>query len=153
MRRVHGSPADRYRMGHGCLLEPPDNSSLKQPWLAAQAWVAWRVSPLLPAAQRQRHGARGYYDLHRQLRVALPLLLQQRTPIPDQTPPAALARAPSHPGQTKTPMVTTQVTPLRGQAFAGLMLFPTKTRGLLSGTMVRGTLTRGLNRPKNANTY
>ena len=56
-------------------------------------------------------------------------------------------------GNQKPPTVSTRVTPSRHQASAGLMLIPTKTRGLLSGTMIRGTLTRGLNRRKNANTY
>ena len=54
-------------------------------------------------------------------------------------------RAPA--GQTKIPTVGTRVTPSRGQASAGLMLIPTKARGLLLGTMIRGTLTRGLNHP------
>ena len=30
------------------------------------------------------------------------------------------------------------------------MLIPTKARGLLSGTMIRGTQTRGLNHPQNS---
>ena len=49
-------------------------------------------------------------------------------------------RAPS--GRTKIPTVSTRVMPSRVQASAGLMLIPTKDRGLLSGT-----LTRGLNHP------
>ena len=53
-------------------------------------------------------------------------------------------------GQTKIPTVNTRVTPSRGQASTGLMLIPTKARGLLSGTMIRGTLTRGLNCPQDA---
>ena len=54
-------------------------------------------------------------------------------------------RAPA--GQTKIPTVNARVTPSRGQASAGLMLIPTKARGLLSGTMIKGTLTKGLNHP------
>ena len=53
MRRVHGPLADPYRTGHERPLELPVNSSLKQPWLAARAWVAWRASPLLPAEGRR----------------------------------------------------------------------------------------------------
>ena len=49
-------------------------------------------------------------------------------------------------------MVGIRVTTLRDQASAGLKLIPTKARGLLSGTMIRGTLIGGLNRPKNTNT-
>ena len=55
-------------------------------------------------------------------------------------------------GQAKIPKVSTRVAPSRSQASAGLILIPTKARGLLSGTMNRGTLIRGLNRPKNINT-
>ena len=40
MRHVPGPQADPYRTGHRRPLEPPDNSSPKQPWLAARAWVA-----------------------------------------------------------------------------------------------------------------
>ena len=50
-------------------------------------------------------------------------------------------------GQPKIPMVGTRVAPSMDQAPAGLMLIPTKARGLLSGTMIRGTLTKGLNHP------
>ena len=60
-------------------------------------------------------------------------------------------RSPEHchtiTGQTKIPTVSTRVMPSRVQASAGLMLIPTKARGLVSGTMIRGTLTRGLNHP------
>jgi hypothetical protein len=48
-------------------------------------------------------------------------------------------------GQTKVPTVSSRVTPSRDQASAGLMLIPTKAWGLLLGTMIRGTITRGLN--------
>ena len=34
-------------------LNHPDKSSLKQPWLAARAWVAWCASPLLPVEGRR----------------------------------------------------------------------------------------------------
>ena len=54
-------------------------------------------------------------------------------------------RAPA--GRTKIPTVSTRVTPSRGQASAGLMLIPTKARGVLPGTMIKGTLTKGLNHP------
>ena len=54
-------------------------------------------------------------------------------------------RAPA--GQAKIPTVSTQVAPSSSQASAGLMLIPTKARGLLSGTMIRGTLTRVQNQP------
>ena len=64
-------------------------------------------------------------------------LLRQRSPEHRHTPT----------GQTKIPTVSTRVTPSRVQASAGLKLIPTKARGLLSGTMIRGTLTRGLNHP------
>ena len=64
-------------------------------------------------------------------------LLRQRSP--------EHRRAPA--GRTKIPTVSTRVTPSRGQASAWLMLIPAKARGLLSGTMIRGTLTRGLNHP------
>ena len=116
-----------------------------------------RLARTLPSArwrhpQRQRHSARGDYDLYRQLGVTSPPLLQQRTSILDQSPPTTLAGAPSHLWQAKTPTVSTRVTPSRDQASAGLMLIPTKARGLLSGTMIRGTLTRGLNRPQDAKT-
>ena len=47
-------------------------------------------------------------------------------------------RAPA--GQTKISAVSARVTPSRGQASAGLMLIPTKARGLLSGTIIWGTL-------------
>src|SRR6185503_11224349 len=53
MRRVHGPRADPYRTGHGRPLEQPANSSPKQPWHAARAWVAWCASPLLPAEGRR----------------------------------------------------------------------------------------------------
>jgi len=64
-------------------------------------------------------------------------LLRQR-PLEHRRTPA---------GRTKIPTVSTRVMPSRGQASAGLMLIPAKARGLLSGTMIRGTLTRGLNHP------
>jgi hypothetical protein len=64
-------------------------------------------------------------------------LLRQRSP--------EHRRAPA--GQTKIPTVSARVMPSRCQASAGLMLIPTKARELLSGTMIRGTLTRGLNHP------
>ena len=62
-------------------------------------------------------------------------LLRQRSPEHSRSPT----------GQTKIPMVNARVTPSRSQASAGLILIPTKARGLLSGTITRDTLTRGLN--------
>src|SRR6185312_8150910 len=48
-------------------------------------------------AQRRHHGARGDYDLHKQLGVATSMLLQRQTPTLDQTPPTMLPGAPLRP--------------------------------------------------------
>jgi len=52
--------------------------------------------------------------------------------------------------ENQIPAVSIRVTTSRDQASVGLKFIPTKALGLLSGTIIRGTLIQGPNRPQNA---